>query len=142
MDERLAEHMPHGAIRWSDGSDKMGYLFISPLSRSAREELDRYLGRTLILGDAPLFPSDRDSTVSIRKDVASRWLLKAEAAAKLPKLRGGIWHPYRRLWASERKHLPDVDVAEAGGWSDTRALRLSYQQSDPATVLRVVEHTA
>ena len=23
------------------------------------------------------------------------------------------------------------DVAEAGGWSDTRALRLSYQQSDP-----------
>lgn len=142
MDERLAKHMPNGALRWAAESDKQGFLFITPLSASAREELDCYLGRTLILGDAPLFPSDRDSTVSIRKDVASHWLLKAEAAANLPKIRGGIWHPYRRLWASERKHLPDVDVAEAGGWSDTRALRLSYQQSDPATVLRVVEHTA
>lgn len=33
-------------------------------------------------------------------------------------------------------------TAEAGGGSDTRSLRLSYQQSDPATVLRVVEHSA
>lgn len=59
--------------------------------------------------------------------------------AELPKLRGGIWHPYRRLWASERKSMPDVDVAAAGGWKDTRALKLSYQQADPASILRVVE---
>ena len=41
--------------------------------------------------------------------------------------------------ATERKSLPDADVAAAGGWRDTRALRLSYQQWDPVTVLRVVE---
>ncbi len=35
--------------------------------------------------------------------------------------------------------MPDVDVAAAGGWRDTRALKLSYQQPDPASVLRVVE---
>jgi hypothetical protein len=64
--------------------------------------------------------------------------LKAERLAELPKLRGGLWHPYRRLWATERKHLPDRDVAAAGGWRDTRALKLSYQQTDPATVLEVV----
>ena len=46
----------------------------------------------------------------------------AARSAELPKLRGGVWHPYRRLWATERKHLPDLDVAAAGGWRDTRAL--------------------
>ena len=140
MDERKAEHMPHGAIRWSDASDKMGFLFVSPLSAQAREELDRYLLPMLPASeDAPLFPSDDDPSLAIRTDVASRWLLKAEAEAKLPKIRGGIFHPYRRLWATERKHMPDVDVAAAGGWGDTRALKLSYQQSDAAGVLRAVE---
>jgi hypothetical protein len=75
----------------------------------------------------------------VRPDVVAKWLLKAEKSAGLPKLRGGTFHPYRRLWASERKHLPDQDVASAGGWRDTRALKLSYQHADPATVLRVVE---
>ena len=44
-----------------------------------------------------------------------------------------------RLWASERKHLPDVDVAAAGGWRSTAAMRVSYQQADAATQLQVVE---
>ena len=65
--------------------------------------------------------------------------MRAEKLAELPKLAGGRWHPYRRLWASERKALPDADVAQAGGWRDTRALKMSYQLADPATVLRVVE---
>ena len=71
--------------------------------------------------------------------LASRWLLRAEKLAELPKLAAGRWHPYRRLWATERKALPDADVAAAGGWRDTRALRMSYQQADPVTVLQVVE---
>lgn len=87
----------------------------------------------------PLFPSNEDDGEPIRRDVVASWLLKAEAKAELPKLQGGIWHPYRRLWASESKSMPDVDVAAAGGWKDTRALKLSYQQADAASVLRVVE---
>ena len=38
--------------------------------------------------------------------------------------------------------MPDIDVATAGGWKDTRSLKLSYQQADPATVLKVVNITA
>ena len=34
--------------------------------------------------------------------------------------------------------MPDIDVAAAGGWKDSRALKLSYQQADPATILKVV----
>ncbi len=40
--------------------------------------------------------------------------------------------------ATERKHLPDVDVAAAGGWKDTESLRKCYQQTDEATMLEVV----
>ncbi len=52
--------------------------------------------------------------------------------------RGSLWHAYRRKWGSERKHLPDVDVAAAGGWKDTMSLKRSYQQADADTILSVV----
>jgi hypothetical protein len=38
--------------------------------------------------------------------VLDHWLRDAENKAKLPKLNGGLWHPYRRAWATSRKHLP------------------------------------
>jgi hypothetical protein len=55
---------------------------------------------------------------------------------------GSLWHAYRRLWASSRKDLPDVDVAQAGGWSSLEALKLAYQRPDDETMLRVVTHEA
>jgi hypothetical protein len=48
------------------------------------------------------------------------------------------FHAYRRKWATERKHLPAKDVAEAGGWLDTRSLEQCYQQADEKTLLQVV----
>lgn len=52
---------------------------------------------------------------------------------------GGL-APAPRLWTIEWKHLPDVDVAEAGGWRELTTMRRSYQQADPATTLRIVEN--
>ena len=46
--------------------------------------------------------------------------------------------PRSRKWATERKHLPDVDVAQAGGWESLEALKKSYQHADPVTMLSVV----
>jgi len=40
--------------------------------------------------------------------------------------------------STERKHLPDVDVAAAGGWAELTSLKTAYQQADDATMLRVV----
>jgi hypothetical protein len=37
-----------------------------------------------------------------------------------------------------RKHLPNEDVAAAGGWKETTSLKRAYQQADEATMLRVV----
>ncbi len=57
------------------------------------------------------------------------------------KLTRGVWHPYRRKWATERKRLPVIDVAQAGGWSDTQTLLTCYQQPDPETLLTVVSES-
>ena len=58
--------------------------------------------------------------------------------AGLETQQGSLWHAYRRKWVTERKHLPDVDVAAAGGWKDTESLKTAYQQADEATMLEVV----
>ncbi len=53
-----------------------------------------------------------------------------------------LFHSYRRLWATVRKDLPDVDVAQAGGWASLAALKTAYQRPDAATIRRVVMHQA
>jgi integrase len=155
MDERMAAAMPHGAIRWASENDKEGLRFITPVSREARAELELYLARNPRLGDVPLFPApgrkpkkgakppaEPKPEKPLGRETASKWLARAEKRAGLPKLTRGAFHAFRRLWASERKHLPDVDVAAAGGWKDTESMKASYQQPDPETVLRVIERSA
>jgi hypothetical protein len=85
-----------------------------------------------------LFPSPKDLNKPLRYELAAAWLLKDEALAKVPKLRGGLWHPYRRKWATERKSLPLKDIAAAGGWRDTATLLASYQTADMETMVEVV----
>ncbi len=62
----------------------------------------------------------------------------AEREAQLPPLDQGLWHPFRRMWVTERKHHPLPDIAEAGGWRSTQAIQQSYLKADPATTLAVV----
>jgi hypothetical protein len=65
-------------------------------------------------------------------------LRQAEQAAGLPKLAGGLWHCYRRKWATERKHLPAADVAAAAGWRDIHTLLAIYSRPDHLTLARVM----
>jgi hypothetical protein len=139
MDEGQSQHMPNGAIRWRAESDKMGLLHISPISQAMREELERYMSANPRVGDVPLLPSDRDSAAPVRRFTATKWLLRAEKLAELPKLAGGLWHPYRRLWATERQSLSDVAVAAGGGWRSTKTLKV-YQQIDPASVFAAISN--
>jgi hypothetical protein len=72
------------------------------------------------------------------KSFVHEWLRRAEQLAGLPRLDPGIWHPYRRKWATARKHLPAADVAAAGGWKSTLTLTKCYQQAVQATMLTAV----
>ncbi len=74
----------------------------------------------------------------IRGDVASRWLRQAEKLAGVEHLDGSLWHCFRRMWATDRKHLPPQDVAQAGGWRDLKTLQTVYQQPDATTTYAVV----
>jgi hypothetical protein len=66
--------------------------------------------------------------------VATHWLHCAETLAGLPRLEGGAYHPFRRLWASERRHLPAQGVAVAGGWKSLQVMRTAYEHADAATM--------
>ena len=82
--------------------------------------------------------SPGDPTKPMTRHLADKWLRKAEKLAKLEPQKGSLWHAYRRKWATERKHLPDVDVAAAGGWKNAVTLKTAYQQADADTMLQVV----
>jgi hypothetical protein len=45
--------------------------------------------------------------------------------------------PFRRKWATERKHYPLKDVALAGGWLGLRSVE-TYTQADEETIRTVV----
>lgn len=69
-----------------------------------------------------VFPGERLPDQPMDRWLLVKWLLVAERDAGLPKLVGGVWHPYRRKWAMERKHWPIRDVAAVRGWKNIRSL--------------------
>ena len=130
--------LPHGAIQWPGETDKMGKEWRAPISPTVRAAMDRILAERPGIGAAYLFPSPQTPTRPIRNELASGWLVRAERLAGVPKQGGSLWHAYRRGWVTARKHLPDVDVAAAGGWKDITTLKKCYQQPDAGTILSVV----
>ena len=129
---------PHGSIRWPADTDKAGRETVVPIGPTVRAALDRILRERAGIGTAPLFPSPQTPRQPIRYELAAAWLREAEQLANVEPHDGSLWHAYRRSWATSRKHLPDVDVAAAGGWKSTETLRRVYQQPDADTMLRVV----
>ena len=136
-DLRLSEG-PYGSIRWPADTDKEGRESCVPINPSVRHALDRVLRDRPGIGSAPLFPKPTDRALPLTTYLASKWLREGEKLAGLQTQKGSLWHAYRRKWVTERKHLPDVDVAAAGGWKDTQSLKSAYQQADTETMLRVV----
>ena len=85
-----------------------------------------------------MFAAEQNPDQPMDRHLFDKWLTVAEKAAKVPKLEGGLWHPYRRKWATERKTHSLKDVAAAGGWQDTETLLKCYQQPDNEALLAVM----
>ena len=89
QDESLAEYWPR-ALRWRAEFDKCKYLDFSPLPEGARVPLEAYLRRHPVVGEAWLFPANRDPSRALDKLMASYYLMRAEKLAGLPhQKRGG-----------------------------------------------------
>lgn len=115
----------------------MGVLWTIDLPAPLVAELRHFQARLCGVGGW-VFPSVKFPDEPMDRWWMVRWLLEAERDAGLPKLVGGVWHPYRRKWAMERKHWPVRDVAAVGGWKSLRSLLECYAQADRDTMRAVV----
>lgn len=138
MDLGRVRAMPYGAIRWRGETDKTGTEWITPIAPVVRAELEDYLRQNPRVGEAWLLPYPRLEAQPVGETTLHEWYYQAENLAELPKMERGAFHAYRRLWATERKHLPAADAAEAGGWRSVETMTRIYVHSDPDTVLRAV----
>ena len=131
-------------IRWRAAADKKRKEWWTPITpllvdevKRARAAIAELAGLQAVNG-GPVFFATTDHSRSVDRDTLNSWLEKAEKRAKLERLEGGLWHPYRRKWATERKHHPLKDVAAAGGWKDVNTLLTCYTAADDETVLAVM----
>lgn len=136
-DIRLTEG-PHGKVRWPSDTDKGGKTWTTPITPAVRARLLTILRHRQAIGKAPLFPAPRDASRPVDRETLAHWLRQAEKAAGLPRLGHDSFHGVRRKWVTERKHLPDVDVARAGGWRSVQVMKRAYQQADEVGVLDAV----
>lgn len=74
----------------------------------------------------------------MERDTLALWLRRAEKAAGVPRLPHDSFHGLRRKFVTERKHLSDVDVAEAGGWRSIGTMKRAYERADEAGVLEAL----
>ncbi len=128
-------------VRWRAEADKKRREAIVPLPDNLLAEIKDFQRQLGTVGGW-VFVRESDGTQPMDRHLFNKWLRLAEKKAGVAKLKGGLWHPYRRKWATERKHLPLKDVAAAGGWKDTDTLLTCYQLPDNDTLLAVmsVEH--
>jgi integrase len=124
-------------IRWRAEADNKGRESTIPVTARFVEEL-RDFRRQLYAVGGWIFAGERAPEQPMDRHLFNKWLSVAEHAAGVPKLEGGLWHPYRRKWATERKHLSLKDVAAAGGWRDVETLLTCYHQPDQDTLLAVM----
>ena len=124
-------------IRWRPEFDKRGRERVVPIPAALAGELHQFRVQLGVVGDDWLFPpAEQDAPWP--RELFDQLLRHAEGVAGVTKLKGGLWHPYRRKWATERKKMSLVDVKAAGGWRDTQTLLTSYQQADEDTMLEVM----
>lgn len=139
FDARTDAKAPHGRVLRDPDFDKKRKGAWLPISDWLAPRLAGLLERRKALPiDSPwLFPKVEKPLEAWSRDYTAERLRIVEGWAGVVPLDGGKFHPWRRMWATSRKHLPLKDVAFAGCW-DERTLLMFYQKTDDETVLDVM----
>lgn len=130
---------PNGSVTWYAGAvgDNKKHEHTRPMNSAASAALKAWQKETGGIGAQWVFPSETDYSKSLERHTTKKWLRRAETLAELDHLKHGGWHMFRRGWATERKHMPLKDVAEAGGWQDTQSVLDCYVHTDAQTTRKV-----
>jgi integrase len=126
-------------ITWRAELDKKRRTWVVPMPKQAKQALLEFRAKHPAIGSALVFPMMNDPTKPVTRHLASDWMHRAYRYAGIDRQKGGLWHPFRRKWATERKKYPVRDTAAAGGWEDLPTA-LMYQQPDEDTLRRVIDH--
>ncbi|HXB23587.1 MAG TPA: site-specific integrase [Gemmatimonadaceae bacterium] len=129
-----------GQIRWRAEVDKKRKTWVAPLPTPLASILKDYCDRFTDDDSPYFFPHPLDPARPLDKDRADGLLQRTYEVAQITRARGGLWHPFRRRWATLRKKLPLSDVAQAGGWDDVKTLLTCYQLADPDTLRQVADY--
>ena len=93
-------------IHWRAENDKKGYEQVVPVSDRVHDGLLARRELTRAGLDAPVFPAPRCPTQACSRHLLDGWLRRAYDIAQLKPQPGGLWHPLRRKWVTERKGYP------------------------------------
>ena len=127
-------------IRWRAEHDKKRKTWVVPMPKKAEQALLEFRAKHPAIGSALVFPMRRNPSRAISRQLAADWLKRAFRYAGIPRPKGGLWHTFRRKFATERKFYPLKDVAEAGGWKDVGTLLTCYQMADEETIRAVLDN--
>ena len=126
-------------ITWRAELDKKRRTWLVPMPEEAEQALLKFRAEHPAIGSALVFPMKNDPQRPVSRQLAADWLKRAYRYAGIVRPKGGLWHPFRRKWATERKDYPLRDLAAAGGWEDLPTA-LMYQQPDEDTLRHVIDH--
>lgn len=126
-------------ITWRGELDKKRRTWVVPMPKQAERDLLKFRAEHPAIGSALVFPMQNDPTNPVTRHLASDWMHRAYRYARIDRQKGGLWHPFRRKWATERKAYPVKDTAAAGGWEDLPTA-LMYQQPDDETLRHLIDH--
>jgi len=90
-----------------------------------------------------VFPQVTTPSRHVSPDELGTWLDQATAEAGLPKLEGGVWHPFRRGWVQSllAAGWDAQQVAKYGGWKDLATFHRSYALRLPETEKAIIGST-
>lgn len=118
-------------VRWRAEHDKRRNEHETPLTDAAVLALRN--ARRFQLGDGWVFPSPGDPSRPVSTNLTRDWWERMESRAGLAHEPGLGWHSLRRLFATELKGQPLVDLCALGGWKDPQTVLKCYMKPDADT---------